>query len=170
MSVSDRVTIFAYGSNMRTSRLKARTPSATPLGIGQLRGHALKWHKAGTDGSGKCDVAHTGHESHVVWGVLYTLDIAEKPVLDKVEGLGLGYSEKCAGIITGDRTIDAWLYVATAIDPSLTPYDWYKAFVLEGAREHGLPHHYVAALDAVVAMPDEDDARAALNARILADR
>ena len=34
-------------------------------------------------------------------------------------------------------------------DPSLTPYDWYKAFVLAGAREHGLPQDYVAALDAV---------------------
>jgi gamma-glutamylcyclotransferase (GGCT)/AIG2-like uncharacterized protein YtfP len=168
MNPTDRITIFAYGSNMRTARLKARTPSATPLGIGHLKGHALKWHKAGRDGSGKCDVEHTGHDGHVVWGVLYTLARAEKPALDTAEGLGLGYTEKCAGIITGDRTIEAWLYVATAIDPSLTPYDWYKAFVLAGAREHGLPQDYVAALDAVAATPDEDEARAALNARILA--
>ncbi len=166
--MTDRITIFAYGSNMRTSRLKARTPSATPLGIGQLRGHVLRWHKSGTDGSGKCDVEHTGHDGHVVWGVLYTLDAAEKPVLDEMEGLGIGYSEKNARIHIGDETVEAWFYVATAIDPGLAPFDWYKAFVVEGAREHGLPQDYIAALDAIVSKNDKDEARAAHNARILA--
>jgi gamma-glutamylcyclotransferase len=167
---TDRITIFAYGSNMRSSRLKARTPSATPLGIGQLKGHALRWHKAGSDGSGKCDVEHTGHDGDVVWGVLYTLDVAEKPALDKVEGLGIGYTEKCANIVNGDEIIEAWLYVAIEIDASLIPHDWYKAFVVEGAREHGLPQDYVTALDSVVTKPDPDAARAAVNAKILASR
>ncbi len=166
--MTDRITIFAYGSNMRTSRLKARTPSATPLGVGQLKGYRLKWHKAGTDGSGKCDVKHTGHDGHVVWGVLYTLQAAEKPLLDQVEGLGFGYTEKCAGIIIGDETVEAWFYVAIETDPSLMPFHWYKAFVVEGAREHRLPQDYIAALEAIDSMDDEDEARAALNARILA--
>ena len=168
MTAPDRITIFAYGSNMRTSRLKARTPSATPLGIGQLKGHVLKWHKSGSDGSGKCDVVHTGRESDIVWGVLYTLDAMEKPALDKVEALGIGYSEKCADIHIGEETVEAWFYVAIDISPDLLPYDWYKAFVVEGAREHRLPQHYVAALEAIVSQLDEDEARAAENAGILA--
>jgi len=168
MSSADRVTIFAYGSNMRSSRLKARTPSATPLGAGKLKGHALRWHKTGNDGSGKCDVEHTGRDDDAVWGVLYTLDAAEKQDLDKAEALGIGYTEQCATIQIGDETINAWFYVAIDTSPDLTPYHWYKAFVVEGAREHALPADYIAALEAVASMPDDDEERAALNARILA--
>ncbi len=170
MSAVSRITIFAYGSNMRTSRLRARTPSATPLGIGQLTGHALRWHKAGKDGSGKCDVEHTGLAGDTVWGVLYELDASEKRALDKVEGLGIGYSEKHADILTDNEIVKAWLYVAMTTDANLTPYDWYKAFVLEGAREHRLPPDYIAALDAVACMPDDDPERAAQNTQILARR
>lgn len=170
MNAGGRVTIFAYGSNMGTSRLTARTPSATPLGIGQLKGHALKWHKTGTDGSGKCDVVSTGNDNDVVWGVLYTLDTSEKPALDKVEGLGTDYAESCLDILIGGETVKAWFYVAILKEDGLIPFDWYKAFVVEGAREHGLPQDYIAALDAVAASPDPDAERAAQNARILAGR
>ncbi len=53
-----RVRYFAYGSNMLTARLHERVPSATPIGIGQLEGHALRWDKRSwRDGSGKCDAA-----------------------------------------------------------------------------------------------------------------
>jgi gamma-glutamylcyclotransferase len=168
MSSTDRITIFAYGSNMRSSRLKARTPSATPLGAGKLKGHALRWHKTGKDGSGKCDVVRTGRADDAVWGVVYTLDAAEKPELDKAEALGIGYTERRAAIHIGHETVEAWFYVAIDTSPNLTPYDWYKAFVVEGAREHALPADYVAALEAVAAKRDDDEARAALNARILA--
>ncbi len=170
MTATDRITIFAYGSNMRTSRLKVRTPSAKPLGIGQLKDHVLRWHKTGSNGSGKCDVVHTGRDGDVVWGVLYTLDVAEKPALDEAEALGIGYTEIRADIVTSDENIAAWLYVAIDIDASLIPYDWYKAFVVEGAREHALPQDYIAVLEAIVAKPDADVARAAANARILAGR
>ncbi|HZD92214.1 MAG TPA: gamma-glutamylcyclotransferase family protein [Pseudolabrys sp.] len=166
--MTDRITIFAYGSNMRSNRLLARTPSAVPLGPGQLRGHRLEWHKTGSDGSGKCDVVHTGRDEDVVWGVVYTIDAAEKPDLDAAEALGIGYSEKCAAIICGERTHNAWLYVAIDVSRDLTPYHWYKAFVVEGAREHGLPPDYVATLEAIASAPDDDEARAAMNAAILA--
>ena len=66
------------------------------------------------------------------------------------------------------ETINAWFYVAIDTSPDLTPYHWYKAFVVEGAREHALPADYIAALEAVASMPDDDEERAALNARILA--
>jgi hypothetical protein len=52
---------FAYGSNMSVSRLVARTPSAQPLGRCALRGHQLRFHKVGGDGSAKCDAFHTGN-------------------------------------------------------------------------------------------------------------
>lgn len=137
---------------MATRRLRARVPSARVVGKGQLPHHSLRWHKLGRDGSGKCDIAFAGADSKdVVWGVLFDIDLAEKHLLDAAEGLGIGYDEKDVRIVTDDGSCAALTYQArpAKIDQSLKPYAWYKAFVLYGACEHGLPKGYVMALESV---------------------
>ena len=74
------VLYFAYGSNMSSERLRARTPSATSLGRARLPGYTLRWHKLGRDGSGKCDIEPSNAPRAAVWGVLYEIDSAEKTV------------------------------------------------------------------------------------------
>ena len=148
---------FAYGSNMSTVRLRQRTPSARFVSIGVLRHYALRWHKLGRDGSGKCDAAYAGAQSRdVVWGVVYEIDCAEKADLDRVEGLGVGYDETEVRIET-DRgeCLAARTYAAKPdkVDPALQPRQWYKAHVLRGAREHRLPADYVRLIEAVEAQP-----------------
>ena len=147
---------FAYGSNMSSARLTARTPSARAVGRGRLPGHALRWHKLGRDGSGKCDVvvADTGSTA-AVWGVLYRIDCAEKADLDRIEGLGVGYDEHEVVVATEAGEVVARTYRARpgAVDPALRPRRWYKAHVLDGAREHGLPASYVAMIEGVEAAP-----------------
>jgi gamma-glutamylcyclotransferase len=154
---------FAYGSNMLTARLQARTPSAWPLGRALLRGHRLHWHKVGRDGSGKCDIVATGDEADGVHGVVYAIALADKPLLDAAEGLGQGYDERRLTLEHADGELQAWAYVATHIDPALRPYDWYRALVQAGALEHGLPAGYVAGIAAVPTMADPDAQRAALH-------
>ena len=127
---------FAYGSNMLSRRLLARVP-AQVLGVGQLAAHALRWHKVGVDASGKCDVVACPQASSVVHGVLYRLDAQHKPVLDQIEGLGQGYDERQALLLGPQGPVRAWYYSATHTDASLKPFDWYKAFVVGGAQEHG---------------------------------
>ncbi|MGM0412630.1 MAG: gamma-glutamylcyclotransferase family protein, partial [Pseudomonadota bacterium] len=83
---------FAYGSNMLTARLRARVPSAHPVGRARLDNHALAWHMAGPDGSAKCDIVTT--PGTVVHGVLFRLDAGELPLLDAAEGLGHGYDRE----------------------------------------------------------------------------
>ena len=147
---------FAYGSNMSTARLTARTPSARVVGRGRLLAHALRWHKLGRDGSGKCDVVFAGKGSTaVVWGVLYRIDCAEKADLDRIEGLGVGYDEHEVVVATQVGEIGARTYRARpgAVDPALRPQRWYKAHVLDGAREHGLPAAYVAMIEGVETAP-----------------
>ncbi len=158
---------FAYGSNMSSRRLRARTPSARPIGIGQLSGHKLMWHKAGRDGSGKCDVLFTGDAQHVVWGVLYQIAMVDRPHLDRAEGLGQGYDYKTVPVRSGAEVVDAGVYHATHIDAALRPYDWYLAYVLHGAREHGLPGDYLAQLERIEAMLDADAARREMNLALL---
>lgn len=160
------VLYFAYGSNLLTARLRARTPSARPVGVGVLRQHELRWHKAAADQSGKCDVIHVGVPTSRVQGVVYELAMAEKPLLDAAESLGVGYDQKQVSVEVGQERLDAWLYFALQIDPGVVPYDWYKALVVSGAREHGLAPQYIRMLEGVHAKPDPDLVRAERHFRL----
>lgn len=152
---------FAYGSNMLSRRARERVPSAKAIGVGILRGYELRWHKKGWDGSGKCDVVKTVNLESLVYGVVYEIDAAEKPDLDEAEGLGAGYDEKQVEVETNTGLLTAGVYFATATDPSLIPYTWYKALVIAGAKEHLLPWDYIAKLERVSAMTDPHAERAA---------
>jgi len=153
---------FAYGSNMSTSRLRARVPSAQCVGVAELAGHRLEFHKVGMDGSAKCDASGTGSDDDVVIGVVFRIDEREKPLLDEFEGLGRGYREKQVSVLArSEERLDAFTYCATWIDDSLRPFDWYRQHVLRGAAEHGLPDPYVRRIMAIGSVSDPDMARSA---------
>lgn len=154
---------FSYGSNMLSRRIGLRVPSAHFVHTATLAGYVLRWHKVGQDGSGKCDIVKTSAPGACVFGVVYELAADEKRRLDDAEGLGHGYDEKqvTLGLASGSTT--AWTYCATAIDASLRPYSWYKALVVAGAQEHGLPGGYIDQLNQVPAFEDADIERAHLN-------
>jgi gamma-glutamylcyclotransferase len=159
---------FAYGSNMSSRRLRARTPSARPIGIGRLSGHRLMWHMRGSDGSAKCDILETGRPEDVVWGVLYEIAASERPLLDQAEGLGQAYDYKTVRVQHAQgQHIEAGAYVAIDTDASLVPFDWYLGFVLAGAHEHGLPEDYASALKALATRIDPDEARRQRNLAVL---
>jgi gamma-glutamylcyclotransferase len=151
---------FAYGSNMSSARLQARTPSARSLGMHVLPQHQLLFHKSGKDGSGKCNAFYTGTDQHAVIGILYELDSTEKTILDRIEGVGWGYelSEVQVSCAQG-----AWhscfTYSAIRFATDLQPYTWYLNHVLTGAQAAGLPADYVAAIAATPATPDSDRER-----------
>ncbi|SNT22597.1 AIG2-like family protein [Sphingomonas laterariae] len=158
MSTESFVT-FAYGSNMPTARLRERCPSARTIGIAELSGHELRWHKRSRDGSGKCDIAASAAANGSVLGVLYEIAAHEKRALDRAEGLGAGYEEIEVEVLCGGSPITAKAYRATDTDPALRPYTWYRALVIAGAREHGLPASYIARLASVPADEDQDRTR-----------
>lgn len=151
---------FAYGSNMSTRRLRQRVSSARVIDAVRLPGHRLAWHKKGSDGSGKCDIAGAAAQD-VVYGVLYEIDEAHKPRLDRVEGLGWGYGQKDVDVwlLGRGEMITALTYYALRIDATYLPYDWYRDHVLIGAREHGLPEHYVRMIENVPTFEDSDRRR-----------
>jgi gamma-glutamylcyclotransferase len=152
---------FSYGSNMSTPRLARRIPSARAVAVASLQEHELRFHKvSGKDGSAKCDIVPTGKKSDFVHGVVFRIEAAEKPELDRQEGLGNGYEGKRVRVLTRDgETLEAATYYATRTRPGLKPYGWYKEHVLRGAREHGLPVAYVHAIERVDAVLDPDSAR-----------
>lgn len=145
---------------MSRPRLQARLASAAFVATARLEAHRLAFHKVGADGSGKCDCHATGDPGHHVYGVVYEIARAEKPVLDRIEGLGIGYAEKRVSLLTADgEGLEAFLYTAIRIDPALVPFRWYKTHVLAGARAHCLPAEYVRWIESMESSDDPDEAR-----------
>lgn len=144
---------------MCTGRLRRRVPSAKAVSLAPLPAHRLRFHKRSSDGSGKADAEYTGNQVDVVWGVIFEIDASEKGRLSDAEGLEQGYKEKSIELKGCDgRDYTTWLYFASDSHkgPSLRPYGWYLRFVTEGAKQHHLPAHYIALLEQVDSMDDQD--------------
>ena len=146
------VKYFAYGSNMLTSRLRERAPSARFVATGHVDGRRLTFHKVGKDGSGKADAEHTGDARDRVHGVVFEITAADKKSLDKFEGKG--YAEEVTRVLTTGGTIESVTYIAVRKDSALRPTPVYKALVVAGAVEHHLPPDYVERLRAVATTED----------------
>lgn len=161
---------LAYGSNMWRRRIELRLGLCDSLGPASLRGHSLRFHKRGRDGSGKCDAFHTGDLGDVLYGVVYRLNPAQREALDEHEGTG--YTTRHVPVRTRSGTLTAYTYVAKQdhVDADLAPFVWYKSLVVAGARAHGLPARYVEAISAVAAVADPDLERHALHQRILDEK
>ncbi|HED12762.1 MAG TPA: gamma-glutamylcyclotransferase [Gammaproteobacteria bacterium] len=155
---------FAYGSNLHPARLRKRAPSAEVIGVVQLVGWHLRFHKRSKDGSGKCNIIRTDQPTNVVYGVVYEIDPMEKGALDRAEGLGYGYDESRLPI---DGYKDVFCYTASEVDDSLERYTWYQGYVIVGARYHGLPEAYVQGIEIVEGIQDPDEARHLTNMQIL---
>ena len=154
------INYLAYGSNLLPARLAARIAIRAVVGMVSLADTRLAFHKRGADGSGKCTLlAAAGAQAY---GVVYRIDTADKVILDRIEGLGHGYRvEWLCDAVLGE----CFFYRAeeAALDAGLQPFDWYHAYVLAGARHHGLPAEYVAAIAAVATRVDGDAGRRAEN-------
>jgi uncharacterized protein (TIGR00369 family) len=137
---------FAYGSNLSSKRLGARVPSARALGAARLAGFAWRCNKRGADGSAKANlVPDPGAE---VWGVLFEIDAASLPELDRAEG---GYARVVVTVDHDGAAREAYSYVSDRIADGTPPADWYATIVLDGAREHALPAAWIATLEAALA-------------------
>jgi cation transport regulator ChaC len=163
------ITYFAYGSNMllRRLRVKNRAPSAIAVCTGYVEGRRLDFNKRSVDGSGKCDIEATGDPHDRAWGVIFRINATDKPALDRVEGLGQGYTEREVRVVTPDGGVTALTYTALMKAPDLRPYHWYKAFVVAGATEHSLPDDYIAWLRTFESTADPDTGRRRFNEALL---
>jgi hypothetical protein len=122
-----------------------------------VSGWSLYFHKRGDDKSAKCNILAGVGEVHCA---IYEISAKDKLVLDRIEGVGLGYSETT---LTIPNVGDCLSYVAadTHIDDSLLPYDWYHEFVMIGAHTHGFPDNYLKQIGLEQSLHDPDRNRSA---------
>ena len=120
-----------------------------------------------SSGSGKCNVYRTGDSLDRVYGALFELTAAQKSILDGFEGPGYDSVPILAHSPNGEIEAETYIAKPKSIDFSLTPFDWYKAFVVEGAKEVGLPDEYVSVLESTREMKDPNPDRARSNRSLL---
>jgi cation transport regulator ChaC len=163
---------FAYGANMFSRRIQSPNiaPSAVAVDIGFVQGRRFTFGKVSRDGSGKCDIEITNNSSNRAYGVLYRINAKDRENLNQAEGLGIGYGETNIQVVTAKGTYTAMTYVGSYKEPVLRPYQWYKAFVLAGAIEHGLPTEYIEWLRTFEAQADSNaDRRSEREALLFGD-
>lgn len=148
---------FAYGSNLLTTRLRARCPSARVIGPASAPDHRIAYDVRAADGSAKLGLRpRTGWRAH---GLLWEIDAADRDGLARAEGLN--YRE------VGDfrvwladaepREVVTWLPLRPS-EPG-RPWHWYRALAVAGAEEAGLPREALAPLATVEVDRDPDPDR-----------
>lgn len=140
----------AYGSNLHPLRLTERISSAQLVATGFLPNWSLQFHKRSNDGSGKCNILSGGNGIHVA---VFEISATDKLELDRIEGLGVGYSETILSV-PGIGPCASYVAEQSHIDDSLVAYDWYKELVLLGASVHGFPDSYLDRIDSVPVRQD----------------
>jgi len=148
---------LAYGSNLHPVRLTSRVPSACLVGLAQIPGYQLRFHKRHQeDGSGKCNMFATGNPNDYVIGAIYSMQAQEKPLLDRCEGPG--YRCDSMAVPVGGRDYPCFVYLAETshIDDTLVPHCWYRNIVLLGAEHHRFPATYLDAIRQVITAQDPD--------------
>jgi hypothetical protein len=109
----------------------------------------------------------------LVWGVLFNIDYNEKSLLDKAEGLGLGYNEDTLIFLDQlSNSYSARVYIAdsNSINNHLLPFDWYKELIVTGGTQNKLPADYISQLQSFACVPDPDEARRLKNYSILSGK
>jgi hypothetical protein len=140
---------FAYGSNLSIPRMLERVTSAEPAGAGRVLGWRLTLDKHGRDGSAKANIIRDDRGE--VWGALYRLDPDHWEILDRFEG---GYERITLNVAIAGEAVRASSYTSSVLGADAIAFDWYRQLMLDGARAHGLPESWIAALRALPVRAD----------------
>ena len=148
----DAVWYFAYGANMHDSAfLERRRMRPMEWRVGCIPGYRLRFNLSGRPKGRAAPANISADPEGEVWGVLYRITRRELVLLNATEGVpGPRYQPLELPVTDGkDNDLVAVAYVAdgAAIDgnPSLR----YSTLLRDGARDHGLPDHWLAHLDGV---------------------
>jgi hypothetical protein len=131
---------FAYGSNMRSERLRERVGNVELVGPIHVSDWQLAFNKPGRDGTGKANLVP--QPGALTWGVGWRLDDEQWPLLDRYEP-DYRRTEFRLESRSGDSKVAvAYVFEGPADSAPISPSSEYVEHLIEGAREHGLPDDY----------------------------
>jgi gamma-glutamylcyclotransferase len=138
--------LFAYGSNLAASEMRAWCPDARFAGVARLPDHRLALNRRSIRwGGGAADIVPAAGEE--VWGALYEVPDGTLDGLDVKEGHGWAYRLVEVEVERDGRRTPAAAYEVVDKEPEEVPATpEYAALVVAAARERGLPDDYVGRL------------------------
>ena len=148
----DVVWYFAYGANMHDSAFRERRGMRPKeWRAGRITGYRLRFNLDGRP-KGKAAPANISLDKEgEVWGVLYRISRRELVQLNATEGVP-GWRYRPLWFIAeeiGGNPLDAVTLIADGKDQDGRPSLRYLTLLREGAREHGLPGHWVSFLESI---------------------
>ncbi len=155
---------FAYGSNMETATLRGRRGIQYHRALaGRVPGWRVVFDKPPLLPVGEGFANLVPDPEAEAYGVLYEIAESDLAHLDLTEGVPIGNYRRIEIVVesltTGDPgPLRAHTLVSDRRDPQLQPSQRYMALIIAGAREHGLPLHYIALLEAVPARMESEQA------------
>lgn len=135
---------FAYGSNLKKSRLRKRSVAVYEHKIGYIKDYSFSYSKIGVDNSGKGNIYP--QPENKVWGAFYRIS------MDDYEHLHTDYEVGYRQIdLTGfckDKSIQSKSFIASPekISRNIKPSPDYYNIVIQGANEHNLPPDHIQIL------------------------
>lgn len=133
--MGDRHVYFAYGSNLCARQMAQRCPDATDPRRATLADHDWLINERGV----ATVEPFAGSEVH---GVVWQLSDRDLATLDSAEGVPVRYRRDRLTVRTEDGPSPAWVYIDHRSEPG-PPRPGYLERILEGARDHGLPHRWI---------------------------
>ena len=148
---------FAYGSNMNLAQMKQRCLNPKVLGIARLPGHKVGFYgySGVWDGAQETVIPEPASE---VWGVLYELQFFDCEQLDMYEdarfdGTGPYFHYPVDVVDIQQGMIDAIIYKKNILQEAQLPSAEYLKFIVQGAKEQGLPEEYITLLQSKKTKP-----------------
>lgn len=143
---------FAFGANMHDSAFRERR-GMRPIEWrpGRIRDYRLRFNLEGRPRGSAAPANIEPAQGDEVWGVLYRITRRDLIRLDSTEGVpGRRYRHL---LITaedhGGRFVEAVAYIADGKEADGNPSLRYLTLLREGARDHGLPQHWLDKLAAI---------------------
>lgn len=140
---------FGYGSNLRSAQMRRLCPGHEFLGPARLADHRLAFTLPDDEWQGGvADVVPSAGDE--VWGALYRLEAGHLTALDAYEvfdpdgsGEANDYVRRKVKVSHDGVMREAWCYFVRAPRAHVPPSELYRAALIGGAAERGLPAGYV---------------------------
>jgi gamma-glutamylcyclotransferase len=148
---------FAYGPDLNPGHIAQRAPGHRSLGVARLADHWFAFPRySPSDHSALIGLVPS--PGGIVWGVLYDIPEEDVPILNHLHGYVAGgppeYNDHVlkpvsVHLVNHAQPVAAEAYVPLPDNRNAQPSSAYMAGIIDGARYHGLPRAYLAALQSV---------------------
>lgn len=86
----------------------------------------------------KANLTETNDKNGLAWSIIFQIELNEKNILNRAEGLGAGYDERIISVnLPDDSVLQVILYISSQlqyIDSTILPFDWYHEHCIRGLK------------------------------------